>query len=410
MARYELVVVADDITGATDTGVQVSRRGFDTSVVTRSNNRPESDVLVVDTDSRDLPSEEAYRRVAAVNGVLDAIPYKKIDSTLRGNLTSEISALVDSTAPDLVVVAPAFPDAGRSTIQGSQYVEGTPVHLSEFDGPETRRETSHLPTILSALPCEIYTLGLDDIERGASHVRRRFQACVDDSDRAVVVCDATDDSHLSTIAAGTEERNWRVAYVGSGGLIAHVAITPVRRDGIVLGVVGSVTNVAFSQLRSLPEERVVRLDPEILLTGSRKGSERVFERLDSVTGSRSYIVITGAVSREHIEQTIALGRKRGLSDAEIRDRVVRTLECTVRSVHASRTVSGLFVTGGATYRAVLDAVDASSLSLPGIELESGVPIATIDDGPMSGRPVISKAGGFGDDNTISNCLHFLCGQ
>src|ERR687889_1705458 len=84
-----VAIIADDLTGAADTGVQLARAGYRTAVVFRGAPIPSGndlDAVAVDTDSRSLPAGFAAKRVMeAGHAVREArIVYKKIDSTLRG--------------------------------------------------------------------------------------------------------------------------------------------------------------------------------------------------------------------------------------------------------------------------------------------------------------------------------------
>ncbi len=97
-----IAIIADDLTGASDTGVQLARRGLHTIVALDPHQPasvPDCDVLVVDTDSRALTGPEAYATVArAVRKVMTAgyqPVYKKLDSTLRGNIGAELDAVMD---------------------------------------------------------------------------------------------------------------------------------------------------------------------------------------------------------------------------------------------------------------------------------------------------------------------------
>lgn len=64
--------------------------------------------------------------------------YKKIDSTLRGNLGAEIKAVADVFKPDIVIIAPAYPANQRITIGGYHLLEGKPIELTEIaNAPKT---------------------------------------------------------------------------------------------------------------------------------------------------------------------------------------------------------------------------------------------------------------------------------
>jgi 4-hydroxythreonine-4-phosphate dehydrogenase len=62
-------------------------------------------------------------------------------------------------------------------------------------------------------------------------------------------------------------------------------------------------------------------------------------------------------------------------------------------------IGGLVVTGGATARAVLSKLGIAALRVVG-EVETGVPILVAEG---SGLPVVTKAGDFGDRETLLRC-------
>jgi len=76
-----------------------------------------------------------------------------------------------------------------------------------------------------------------------------------------------------------------------------------------------------------------------------------------------------------------------------------------RSLAADGLVDGLIATGGDTARAAAGALGARGLRLWG-EMEPGVPVGILD-GPHP-LPVITKAGGFGDQGTLVRLCKALC--
>ena len=132
--RTAYAIIADDLTGAGDAGVQFAAAGLRTRTL-RDDWTPESlagaEVVVVDTASRGLAAEQAYRRVAAAAARLQAaatqVVYKKIDSTLRGPLGAEIDAVLDACGLNLALVCPAYPANGRTLQDGVLLVGGIPV-------------------------------------------------------------------------------------------------------------------------------------------------------------------------------------------------------------------------------------------------------------------------------------------
>ena len=116
----KLLIIADDFTGALDTGVQFAARGAATRVVTDlayDFTLADAEVLVMVAETRHLPPEEAYDVVyrTARNAREAGIPYiyKKTDSALRGNIGSELTAVMDAAGSDTIAFLPAFPKMGR---------------------------------------------------------------------------------------------------------------------------------------------------------------------------------------------------------------------------------------------------------------------------------------------------------
>src|SRR5208282_4831801 len=97
----QLAIIADDLTSATDCGVQMVLSGFKTLALVEDLriSLPMTEVISVDTDTRGKESEDAYRIVKDAAISIKAVGYKNIyksvDSTLRGNLVVEIDAVLD---------------------------------------------------------------------------------------------------------------------------------------------------------------------------------------------------------------------------------------------------------------------------------------------------------------------------
>ncbi len=137
----QLLILADDLTGALDASVPLAARGAKVRVTTRFSPEaaledPETEVLVAAAETRHLPASAAYetvRHIAAAARRL-GIPslYKKTDSALRGNIGAELTALLDGTGEPALAFLPAFPQMGRCTVGGIHYIHGVPVADSVF--------------------------------------------------------------------------------------------------------------------------------------------------------------------------------------------------------------------------------------------------------------------------------------
>lgn len=134
-----LAIIADDITGSFDTGVQFQKRGAAVKVALH-HQLPEQlkdvDVLVIDAETRHASAEETYARtrLLAAWTVEMQIPYLyiKTDSGLRGHIGMAIKAAMDATGSMLAGFAPAYPDMDRITLGGQQLIGGVPLQNSVF--------------------------------------------------------------------------------------------------------------------------------------------------------------------------------------------------------------------------------------------------------------------------------------
>ena len=146
-----LGIVADDLTGAMDSGVHLAKWGLQTLVVLTSQDLPEADSIVLSTDSRGVSPEEAYRRADdAARRVRDRYVYKKMDSAMRGNVGAELDGMLDGLGLERALVAPAAPFAGRATVNGFHRVDGVLLSETAFArDPVAPVTESHLPTLLA---------------------------------------------------------------------------------------------------------------------------------------------------------------------------------------------------------------------------------------------------------------------
>lgn len=128
----EILVLADDLTGALEAGAGFAQNGLSTVVSLQDSEDVNASVLVFDTQTRHISAEAAKARVAQLASLYPArLIYKKTDSTLRGNIRAELTALAEQGP---VLYVPAYPKMGRTVINGCLHVHGVPLHETEFAG------------------------------------------------------------------------------------------------------------------------------------------------------------------------------------------------------------------------------------------------------------------------------------
>lgn len=201
-------IIADDLTGSSDSGVQFARRGLISSVLfnieTMNLKKMNADVVVVDTDSRGLKKEEAYQRVTRAAEKIKTFSfdhlYKKVDSTLRGNIGAEVDAVLEIIPKDFAIIAPAYPTIGRTTQNGEHYLNGKLIHETEISrDPKTPVLESNIEKLLHLQNNrKSATLTISDILQGKMHIEdmlQRFKA----EGIQLVVADALEEEHLQML-------------------------------------------------------------------------------------------------------------------------------------------------------------------------------------------------------------------
>ena len=137
----DILMIADDMTGALDSGVMFRRNAIDTEVlIDRAADFTSllslHTAVVVNAETRHLPPQQAYEAVyeLASRAWELGIPYlyKKTDSALRGNIGAELEAVLRASGQSTIHFAPAFPQQHRTTVGGIQYIDGVPLHQSPF--------------------------------------------------------------------------------------------------------------------------------------------------------------------------------------------------------------------------------------------------------------------------------------
>lgn len=142
--RLQVVIIADDMTGALDAAGPFACRGLKTLFVSDVSHVPDAmqqapDVLAVNTSSRKVSPEEATRRVAAFMQVLPKPVYlfNKVDSRLKGNIEAELLSIPFERA----LVAPAIPKFKRTVEKGriTGFGIDTPISIAQKLGAFVRR-------------------------------------------------------------------------------------------------------------------------------------------------------------------------------------------------------------------------------------------------------------------------------
>jgi len=342
-------IVADDLTGACDSGVAFLSAGRSVRVVLDPTHldgipREPETILAVTTETRGVSSAEAAQQVARTLKLLRSestapLFFKKIDSAARGNVAAETIAALEASSAALALVAPAFPAAGRTVRNGV---------LTIRDGANQNTALS-LTDLFQGVPDQIGILAAPTANGIADAIASGIR---------ILLCDSQTQADLDRLAAAASRLPQPILWTGSAGLAHALAATLPRtrntsavapsRDGRILLFVGTdhpVTTLQVAHLADTPQAVVHQIDW-------------------SAASSRS-----------------------------------------IQTAFNEAPTAALVLTGGETAAWILRALDASTILLGG-ELAPGIPWGIVEGGAADGCMVVTKSGGFGARDALLHAFHF----
>ena len=419
MAR--MLVIADDFTGALDTGIQFAKKGICTQIILdhelmHDNLDSGVQVAVIDSETRHLPADEAgqkvYQLVLAARKKGIEMIYKKTDSALRGNIGSELTAQLAATGQNILVYIPAFPKMGRTTLNGVQYVNRVPVAESVFGcDPFEPVTSSFIPDIIarqSNVAVKVVT-GKD----------REREVYIQDQP-TIYVFDAEKDEDLKKIAGEMKQKNvnFLAGCAGFAEFLPELLQTEgksteeVKADCGMIVISGSINPITIRQIRRAREAGVpcytLNQDQKIAryCAGVAEMSSFI-EELKNVYRKERQIIIETADSRGYGESAPAncdfLRSGSLLLDPRERQMVADNVAEIVHAM-VQGGMKGLYVfIGGDTMAAVMKRLGCRQI-IPLKELMPGIVLSRACC-RLGEIMAISKSGGFGEEDTLVNLLH-----
>lgn len=397
----QLLMVADDFTGALDAGVQFSKKGLRTIVTTNSHYLESSDltseVIVIDSESRYLPFEEAYQKMM---GILQKakqlkIPYiyKKVDSALRGNVAAELKAIVDSGVAEMIPFSPAYPDMSRTVEHGKLMIDGYPVSESVF------AEDPYEPVLESDIRSRLKN------EAGLEvHLVTDVTQALPES--GIVLFDGQTNEDLEQQVRQLSNMNRLAVSVGCAGLAKFIAsqlvhqsvLDPGRIQAPLIVVCGSVNPITQKQVAYAEQKGAVRMTlhaDSLLQEGywrSQAGQSLVKQYEEAI---RHHDVII--FETFHPETTQALDES-GHDWKEIRFKIGESLGRLTEHLLQRYPEATFLFTGGDTLFRSMTVLGVHELE-PVDELDKGVVLAKLKygDGTVN---TITKSGGFGPPSLL----------
>ena len=410
MRSITLGIIADDLTGAMDSSSYFASQGFTTVVIFNPSFHSLADVVAINTNSRADDADTASEKVGqAVRNLAGRMVYKKIDSTLRGNIGAELKSVMVELGCEKAIVAPAFPAVGRTTINGVLLVNGVKVAKTQFahDLISPVKEST-IPILLEQSTGRyVGYIPVADIDTGPEFLYHK----ISEMPQEIIVCDVTAQSHLAGIAQAAALAGDRWLLCGSAGLARELhlflkkALTVKKESsinllsGIVLVVVGTRNQVTADQLLKARDEigfPILDLKVEHLNPKNVSSNEvlRVVEEASCFLRQKKLLALSSIFS----EYIPALKQQSlPVIMAEV-----------VAGILDKWEIAGLFLSGGDIAMSVCRRLSISAILVHG-EVEPGIPAGELIGGQGQGIRIITKAGGFGTEAALVKSISYLGG-
>lgn len=402
----KLLIIADDFTGALDTGIQFAKKGIETQVFTGTELDPElvltkTQVLVIDSETRPMSADQAYTAVKkivshAVEMGIEKI-YKKTDSALRGNVGSELAAVLDGTGAGRICFIPAFPDAGRITKKGIHYIGDVKLEDSSFGkDPFDPMNCSYVPEILKK-----------QTDKPVRLVERDQELADQTSEQEIAVFDASENRDILRRIRELKDRQELNILAGCAGFASFLPEElglwgdcgqDIRKTDIFYVACGSLNPITEGQISYAQKNGFCRrtLLPEQKLCPEYYETEQGSAFLDELVRlcRREKCVEVDTFDVDGQESTIEYAGKRGIPDSRIRFSVPACHGKILRCFIEQNLDMTILLTGGDTLMGFMKELGVNQI----------VPVAEIAQGTVLSKlywkdrilQVISKSGGFGE--------------
>ncbi|WP_299092014.1 four-carbon acid sugar kinase family protein [uncultured Metabacillus sp.] len=422
-------IIADDLTGSNDSGVQFAKKGFTSTVVMdieKKNAVSDAEVLVIDTDSRAKSSERAYEAVVKAASLLFeqgySHVYKKVDSTLRGNIALELDALASVYRPDVVVIAPAFPKLNRTTVNGYHYVNGVLINETEFGrDPKTPVTECFIQKLLgAAIKEDVALVDVFILRRSLEEVITFIKKTFADG-KKWYVCDAESEADLEMITKAFASINKRMIWAGSGGLVEYLPnalkLKPlseqqygeikIEKTLVVSGSLSQVTKKQIKSLRDLNEVCFIEINPVDLVNHTLHVDALLFQA--GANAQAKQLVVYVDSSKENRDAAKEAGKKLAMNGNQVSEAIATGLGKAASAILDERhDINSLILTGGDTAKAVCSELGVSQMSLYG-EVEPGLPFGRITSRERT-YWAVTKAGGFGNEDSLVKAVNYMTGK
>ena len=421
-------IIADDLTGANDTALQFHIAGAKTRIILNPNDNYSHDEKVqaraIPTETRNIAPEDAYEKIKETACFMrDRLDigyfYKKIDSTLRGNIAVEALGLIQILEMDAAIIMPAFPNENRVTVGGYHLSKGVPIEKTEIaSDPHSPIYESHIPTILQKQVGDEYASLIGSIElktvlKGAGPVLKVLNELIEEGKKLIVV-DAVSITDIEQVLLALDKCSYKVLPCGSAGaaqvlakmLFPDVKVQTEQKTFSKLPkliIAGSATELCANQIKKLINSDEIDNTYSVSLTEKEfiNGiTDDTFERIKTQLTPNNVVIIHSSDICQN-EDLQALLIEHELTKKQFASKIVDLLAELTKKLSAEKDFI-LVTVGGETSYECCRQLSCEYLNIID-EVAPAIPLCTDNNGKF----IITKSGNLGSVNTLVEILKYI---
>ncbi len=425
-------IIADDLTGANDTALQFKLNGADTNILLDKNIENTkggvSQAWAISTESRNCPPQKAFEKVKEateifVEKINPDFFYKKIDSTVRGNIAVEVLSVLKVLGWDAAVIMPAFPQEGRITVGGYHLLKGVPIERTEMArDPHSPITESHLPTLLKNqlgpnLENLVANIELKTILDGAGPILMELNKLISNG-KKLIIADSASTTDLEQIVLAMQKSSYRILPVGTAAAAKVLSnewfppneeeeVLPIKLPKLPKFIVsGSATQITANQIDKLEQSDefdenslIMELDMNTVLSGV---NDSLVNRITSNLVNDNIVLVHTSKLIKNFDGFAEDTIKADLTKSGLANVITDFLAELTKQVLEKRKAI-LITLGGETSFKCCNAINANQLKL----IDEVVPAIALSKSVNSNQLIVTKSGNLGGVNTLIEILKYF---
>lgn len=422
-------IIADDLTGANDTALQFHLKGANTQILLSDEIEPlnvkNTQTWAISTESRNVEPDIAYEKVVKTANMFkeklnpDFI-YKKIDSTIRGNIAVEVLGLLSVFDYAAALIVPAFPAEIRTTVGGYHLLKGVPIERTEMAcDPHSPIAESHVPTLLKNQLADEYSNIIGQIElktvmKGAGPILQKIKELISDG-KKLIVCDAVSTVDVEQVALALKKSENNILPVGCAAFAQSLSgywINDLESEHIIKTfpnlpkfiVSGSATQITANQIEALEKSDEfddilsISFDLKTVLNGV---TQELVDRIVSNLNHGNTVLVHTAKLIKDFDGFSEDSLNAELTKANLANVITDFLADLTKKV-LDKKEAILITLGGETSFKCCRAIDANQLQL----IDEVAPAIALSM-DHNAQWIVTKSGNLGNVNTLIDILKYF---